>query len=258
VGNPQADRTRPYDGFGPLSAFVILPSSFPPRWLCWRFQLACRWLCTPSVQYPYTMRTPSVHHINGLAGGFEVACEWLQPAFAILHSAFCILPWLRHGSGPNPRRRLLEGRRSKVKGRGLKFAAGCWMSDVGCFSLLDKSPEYSPPPALPSGWSGGTLDKPWTCPGTAEPAQTTVFDQPHLSSSLHPPLRRRLCVLAPTVLCRRLPGAAQVRTRCVSRNNLWLRRLRGVFGFCAVFGGMGGVASPTARPFFHSLTVVTP
>src|SRR5208283_778311 len=32
--------------------------------------------------------------------------------------------------------------------------------------------------------SGGTLDKPWTYPGTIEPPPTPVFDQPHLSSLL--------------------------------------------------------------------------
>jgi len=36
----------------------------------------------------------------------------------------------------------------------------------------------------------GTLDKPWTCPGTIEPSQTPVFDQPHLSRPYYPALRR--------------------------------------------------------------------
>ena len=49
------------------------------------------------------------------------------------------------------------------------------------FGVHHKPPEYNLPPAPPSGWSGGTLDKPWTCPGTIEPPQTPVFDQSSLS-----------------------------------------------------------------------------
>ena len=48
------------------------------------------------------------------------------------------------------------------------------------FGFHNKLPEYNSPPAPPSGWSGSTLDKPWTCPGTIEPPQTPVFDQPSL------------------------------------------------------------------------------
>jgi hypothetical protein len=48
------------------------------------------------------------------------------------------------------------------------------------FGVDHKSPKYYCPPAPPPGWSGGTLDKPWTCPGTIEPPQTPVFDQPSL------------------------------------------------------------------------------
>ena len=68
------------------------------------------------------------------------------------------------------------------------------------FGVHHKPPEYNSPPAPPSGWSGGTLDKPWTCPGTIEPSQTPVFDQPHLFSSLHPLLRRLRCARADGVL----------------------------------------------------------
>ena len=53
-----------------------------------------------------------------------------------------------------------------------------------------KPPDFNSSRAPPSVWSGGTLDKPWTCPGTMEPAQTLIFDQPHLSSSLRPTLHR--------------------------------------------------------------------
>ena len=38
-------------------------------------------------------------------------------------------------------------------------------------SVHHKPPEYTPPFAPPSGWSGGTLDKPWTCASTIEPPQ---------------------------------------------------------------------------------------
>jgi hypothetical protein len=47
-----------------------------------------------------------------------------------------------------------------------------------------KPSEYNSPPGPPSGWSGGTLDIPWTCPIPIEPPQTPVFDQPSLSKSL--------------------------------------------------------------------------
>ena len=73
-------------------------------------------------------------------------------AFRILHSALYLLPWFP--------------------------------------GFHHKPSEYNPHPPPPSGWSGGTLDKPWTCPGTREPPQTRLFNQPHLSSPLHPPLFR--------------------------------------------------------------------
>jgi hypothetical protein len=77
-----------------------------------------------------------------------------------------------------------------------------WMMDVGwrLFGVHHKHPEYNSPSAAPWGWSGGTLDKPWTCPGTIEPSPTPVFDQPHLSSPLHPPLRRLRSARADGVL----------------------------------------------------------
>ena len=57
------------------------------------------------------------------------------------------------------------------------------------FGAQHKLSEFNSSAAPPPGWSGGTLDKPWTSPGTIEAPQTPVFDQPHLSSSLHPALR---------------------------------------------------------------------
>ena len=47
-----------------------------------------------------------------------------------------------------------------------------------------KPSEYNLPPAPPSGWSGGTLVPPWTCPIPIEPPRTPVFDQPSLSRPL--------------------------------------------------------------------------
>ncbi len=76
--------------------------------------------------------------------------------------------------------------------------------DVGGWLLgfHHKPFEYNSSPAPASGWSGGTLDKPWTCPGTIEPAPTPVFDQPYLSRKLHPLLRRLRSARANGVLPR--------------------------------------------------------
>src|SRR5450759_4048081 len=60
-----------------------------------------------------------------------------------------------------------------------KLDVGCWM-----FGVHHKCSEYNYPPTPLLGWSGGTLDKPRTCPGTIEPPQTPVFDQPNLSKPL--------------------------------------------------------------------------
>jgi len=46
-----------------------------------------------------------------------------------------------------------------------------------------KHPEYNPPLPQPAGWSGGTLDIPWTNPGTIHPLPDPVFDQARLSES---------------------------------------------------------------------------
>ena len=63
---------------------------------------------------------------------------------------------------------------------------GCRLLVVGCwiFGVFHKPSEFNSPSAPPTGWSGGTLDMPWTCPGTIEPSQTLVIDQPILSKSL--------------------------------------------------------------------------
>jgi len=57
-------------------------------------------------------------------------------------------------------------------------------SDVGCW-LLDVL-EYTSPPLPPSAWSAGTLDKPWTYPGTIEPPQSSVFIRTKLPSTPGP------------------------------------------------------------------------
>ena len=82
--------------------------------------------------------------------------------FCILHSAFCLLPSLP--------------------------------------GAHHKHPEYNSHPSPPSWWSGGTLDKLWTCSSTIELPQAPVFDQPHLSSALHPPPCSLLCAPADGVL----------------------------------------------------------
>jgi hypothetical protein len=52
------------------------------------------------------------------------------------------------------------------------------------FGVQYKLSEYNSPSAPPSGRPGGTLEIPWTYPGTIEPSQHPVFDQPGLSKSL--------------------------------------------------------------------------
>jgi hypothetical protein len=49
-------------------------------WLVGGLRVACGCLCTPSVQYPYNIRTPSVHHISRPWGGLGVALGWLWVA----------------------------------------------------------------------------------------------------------------------------------------------------------------------------------
>jgi hypothetical protein len=46
-----------------------------------------------------------------------------------------------------------------------------------------KYPESNSPSAPAPAWSGGTLDKPWTCPGTIDPLPDPIFDQARLSKS---------------------------------------------------------------------------
>ena len=86
-----------------------------------------------------------------MSPGFRVACEWLGGGSGWLFSA------IPHSALRNPH------------------------SPQG---VSHKHPEYNSPPAPTSGWSGGTLDKPWTCPGTIEHLQTPVFDQLSLSRPL--------------------------------------------------------------------------
>jgi hypothetical protein len=115
--------------------------------------LACTWLAPPK-HMACTSHVP----------GFGRLCP------AILHSSFCLQPSLGGGFG---------------------WLCPAFLHSSFCIlpsftGVHHKHPEYNSPPAPPSGWSGGTLDKPWTCPGTIEPPQTPVFDQPSLS-------RRRSC-----------------------------------------------------------------
>jgi len=64
------------------------------------------------------------------------------------------------------------------------FGQLCPASQGSKFGVNHKPSEYNSTSAPPSGRSGGTLDIPWTCPGTIEPPQPTVFDQPSLSRPL--------------------------------------------------------------------------
>ncbi len=52
------------------------------------------------------------------------------------------------------------------------------------FGVFHKPPEYNSPSAPPYGWSGGTLDKPWTYPGTIDTLPDLIFDQARLSKSV--------------------------------------------------------------------------
>ena len=144
------------------------PAVSCPIWRIWR---AFPWL---SPRFPLGFRRPAPDPqvalgwlwgrnrlaINRLWGGVDVALGGFARPFrtphsafaprwlcvAILHSAFFLLPSLP--------------------------------------SVHHKRPEYNSPFAPASGWSGGTLDKPWTCTGTIEPSQNPVFDQPSLSRPL--------------------------------------------------------------------------
>jgi hypothetical protein len=49
------------------------------------------------------------------------------------------------------------------------------------FAVPHKHSEYNPPLPPLSGWSGGTLDNPWTYPGTIDHPPTPCFNQASLS-----------------------------------------------------------------------------
>jgi hypothetical protein len=72
----------------------------------------------------------------------------------------------------------------EVRGSGFEVALH-WRLDVGCwkFGLHHKLLKSNSPLSPPSWWSGGTLDKLWTCPVTVEPSQGPVFHQAGLSNS---------------------------------------------------------------------------
>jgi hypothetical protein len=110
------------------------------------------------------------------------ACAVSRRYFCFLLSALCF-----PSAAALPRHSSFFILHSPRRGFGwLRRAVRCWMLDVGCwmFSVRHKPSEHNSPPSPPSRWSGGTLDKPWTCPGTIEPPQITVFDQPRLSRPL--------------------------------------------------------------------------
>jgi hypothetical protein len=84
------------------------------------------------------------------------------------------------------------------------------------FGVQHKRSEYNCPFPPPSGWSGGTLDIPWTYPGTIDPPQNTIFKQASLSKALRPIAE----------LANRLPI-----------NTLW-------GGFKVALGGFAGLGGP--------------
>ena len=80
--------------------------------------------------------------------GSRTATEWTTPNLLALR-------WLR---------RLWGGFDMALGGFARPFDVGSWMLDVGCwmFNVHHKHTEYNSPPTPPWGWSGGTLDIPWT------------------------------------------------------------------------------------------------
>ena len=58
---------------GAEAAREALQDAPPVAWRCpfVGYQVAITWLCTPSVHHPYTIRTPSVHHISAQCPGLR-------------------------------------------------------------------------------------------------------------------------------------------------------------------------------------------
>ena len=81
--------------------------------------------------------------------------------FCILHSAFYLRPEVAW-----------DGFARLFKVRGSRFGS------------THKHPESNSSLPPPPAWSGGTLDKPWTCPGTIDPLPDPIFDQSRLSKSV--------------------------------------------------------------------------
>src|ERR1035441_1127419 len=106
------------------------------------------------------------------------------------------------------------------------------------FHLHHKPSECNSPAAPPSGWSGGTLDKPWTYSGTIEPIPDPFFDQARLSKSVSrgssarsrcsaldvgcsgPVLAHLLCQLGPNSARRRVCRQVETCGYCEARQRL--------------------------------------
>jgi hypothetical protein len=102
------------------------------------------------------------HALGWLSGGFG----WLARSPVFISAFYFVLSafsWRGLGSA-------VQGSRFRVQG--------------SRFRVHHKNTEYNSPPAPPSGWSGGTLDIPWTYPGTIDQPQDLIFDQARLSKSV--------------------------------------------------------------------------
>ena len=111
----------------------------------------------------------------------------MQPPFWFQLSAFQLFSFCRNVAvGWLARSVTNHGSRITSGFRWLCPAFRCWKLDVGCsmFGVDDKPSEYNSPRPPPSGWSGGILDIPWTCPIPIAHPKAARFDQTSLSNPL--------------------------------------------------------------------------
>jgi hypothetical protein len=136
-------------------------------------------------------RFSAFHFLLSLAGGFGGALGWLWGSFRSAlgsHWGRNRLPINTLWGGFARRFYFLLStccfcRSVALGGFAPPFDVGSWMFDVGCSVVNHKRSKYSSPLPPPSGWSGGTLDIPWTYPGTIDHPQCPIFKQASLSNS---------------------------------------------------------------------------